>query len=66
MSIKQVLKSLNLGSIRDFLMSLYHRDGAGRKPYPAVSILKAQAMACSLSLGIGLARRVTRRCSRCC
>ena|GEM_PF-3754663 len=44
MSIKQVLKSLNLGSIRRFLTSLYHREGRGRKPYPAVSMLKAQLL----------------------
>jgi len=39
-----VLGSLNLGSIRGFLMALYHREGAGRKPYPAVSMLKAQLL----------------------
>lgn len=44
MSIKQALDSLNLGSIRMFLMSLYHREGAGRKPYDPVSILKAQLL----------------------
>ena len=44
MSIKQVLKSLNLGCIRGFLTSLYHRGGRGRKPYPAVSMLKAQLL----------------------
>ena len=44
MSIKQVLKLLNLGSIPKFLMSLYHREGAGRKPYPAVCMLKAQLL----------------------
>ena len=44
MSIKQVLKSLNLGSIPKFLTSLYHREGAGRKPYPAVCMLKAQLL----------------------
>ncbi|MBE0519920.1 transposase [Candidatus Bathyarchaeota archaeon] len=44
MSIKQALDSLNLGSIRMFLMSLYHREGAGRKPYPPVSMLKAQLL----------------------
>jgi len=41
LSIKQALDSLNLGSIRMFLMSLYHREGAGRKPYDPVSMLKA-------------------------
>jgi transposase len=41
---KQVLASLDLGSIREFLTSLYHRAGRGRKPYPAVSILKAQLL----------------------
>ncbi|MBA7490338.1 hypothetical protein ES702_00876 [subsurface metagenome] len=44
MSIRQVLKSLNLGSIRGFLTSLYHRTGAGRKPYNPVSMLKAQLL----------------------
>ena len=44
MSIKQVLRSVNLGSIRGFLASLYHRVGRGRKPYPAVSMLKAQLL----------------------
>ena len=44
MSIKQVLGSLNLGCIRRFLMSLYHKVGRGRKPYPAVSMLKAQLL----------------------
>ena len=44
MSIKQALDSLNLGSIRMFLMSLYHREGAGRKPYDPVSMLKAQLL----------------------
>jgi len=39
-----VLKSLNYGSIRGFLTSLYHREGAGRKPYPPVSMLKAQLL----------------------
>ena len=44
MSIRQVLGSLNLGSIRGFLMSLYHGEGAGRKPYPPVSMLKTQLL----------------------
>ena len=39
-----MLDSLNLGSIRGFLMSLYHRDGFGRKPYDPVSMLKAQLL----------------------
>jgi transposase len=39
-----VLDSLNLGSIRGFLKSLYHREGAGRKPIPPVSLLKAQLL----------------------
>jgi len=39
-----VLGSLNLGSIRGFLMSLYHREGAGRKPCNPVSVLKAQLL----------------------
>jgi len=37
-----VLGSLNLCSIRGFLTSLYHEAGAGRKPIPPVSMLKAQ------------------------
>jgi len=44
LGIKQVLRSLNLGSIRRFLTSLYHRAGRGRKPYPAVCMLKAQLL----------------------
>ena len=44
MIIKLVLCSLNLGSIRGFLMSLYHSAGPGRKPYDPVSMLKAQLL----------------------
>ena len=44
MGIKHLLGSLNLGSIRGFLMSLYHRAGPGRKPYDPVSMLKAQLL----------------------
>jgi len=44
LSIKQVLCSLNYGCIRGFLTSLYHREGAGRKPYNPVSMLKAQLL----------------------
>ena len=44
MSIKLVLRSLNLGSIRGFLTSLYHKIGAGRKPYNPVSMLKTQLL----------------------
>ena len=44
MWIRKVLSSLNLGSIRRFLTSLYHRKGAGRKPYNPVSMLKAQLL----------------------
>jgi len=44
LSIKQVLCSLNLGCIRGFLTSIYHREGAGRKPYNPVSMLKAQLL----------------------
>ena len=39
-----MLGSLNLSSIRGFLTSLYHRKGAGRKPYNPVSMLKAQIL----------------------
>jgi transposase len=39
-----VLCSLNLGCIRCFLTSLYHKEGAGRKPYNPVSMLKAQLL----------------------
>ena len=39
-----MLKSLNLGSVRGFLTSRYHKVGRGRKPYPAVSMLKAQLL----------------------
>lgn len=44
MSIKQVLGPLNLGCICRFLMSLHHKVWRGHKPYPAVSILKAQLL----------------------
>ena len=44
MSIKQVLVSLNLDSIRVFLMSLYHGAGPGRKPYAPICMLKAQLL----------------------
>jgi transposase len=44
LSIKRVLGSLNLNSIRAFLTSLYHRKGAGRKPYNPVCLLKAQIL----------------------
>ena len=44
MGIRRVLSSLNMDSIRRFLMSLYHRKGAGRNPYNPVSILKAQLL----------------------
>jgi len=39
-----VLRSLNLGSIRGFLTSLYHKIGPGRKPYPPVYMLKARLL----------------------
>ena len=39
-----MLGSLNLGCIRGFLLSFYHGEGAGRKPYPPVSMLKAQLL----------------------
>ena len=39
-----MLDSLNLGSVRGFLMSLYHRAGPGRKPHDPVSMLKAQLL----------------------
>jgi len=44
LSTKQVLGSLDLGSIRGFLTSLYHKIGAGRKPYNPVSMLKVQLL----------------------
>ena len=44
MSIKRVLDSLNLGSIREFLTSLYHGAGPGRKPYDPVCMLKTQLL----------------------
>jgi len=37
LSTKRVLDSLNLECIREFLMSLYHREGRGRKPYAYIS-----------------------------
>jgi len=42
--IRQVLDSLNMKCIRGFLTSLYHSEGAGRKPYDPVSMLKAQIL----------------------
>ena len=39
-----MLVSLDLECIRSFLTSLYHREGRGRKPYDAVSMLKAQLL----------------------
>ncbi|MDH5266094.1 MAG: transposase [Candidatus Bathyarchaeota archaeon] len=39
-----MLGSLDLGSIRGFLMSLYHKVGRGRKPYPPVCMLRAQLL----------------------
>jgi transposase len=39
-----VLGSLNLGSVRGFLTSLYHTNGAGRKPYKPISMQKAQVL----------------------
>ena len=44
MSIKQVLGSLDLGSIRVFLASLYNKVGRGRRPYDPVCMLKAQLL----------------------
>jgi hypothetical protein len=39
-----VLDSLDMECVRELLMSLYHRGGAGRKPYSPVSMLKAQLL----------------------
>ena len=44
MGIKQVLCSLNNDSISSFLMSHYHKEGAGRNPYNPASLLKAQVL----------------------
>ena len=44
MSIKRVLDSLNIDSIRGYLTSLYHKEGAGRTPYKPTSMLKAQVL----------------------
>ena len=44
MRIRQVLDSLNVKCIRGFLTSLYHSEGAGRRPYDPVSMLKAQIL----------------------
>jgi len=65
-----VLDSLNLGCIRGFLMSLYHGEGAGRKPIPPVSMLKAQLLKHlfrvpsdrRLALLLNRNRRVARAC----
>jgi transposase len=42
--IKQVLSSLDMSSLGKFLMSLYHGEGSGRKPYSPISMLKAQVL----------------------
>ena len=39
-----MLCSLNLGCIRGFLTSFYHREAAGRKPYNPGSMLKSQLL----------------------
>jgi len=44
LSIKRVLESVNLDSIRGYLTSLYHTEGAGRTPYKPISMLKAQVL----------------------
>jgi len=44
LSIKRVLGSLDLGSVRRLLTSLYHEVGPGRKPYDPVCMLKAQLL----------------------
>jgi transposase len=44
LSICLVLSSLNLDGVCEFLTSLYHDRGAGRKPYNPVSMLKAQLL----------------------
>jgi transposase len=44
LSIKLVLGSLELGSVRGLLMRLYHGVGRGRKPYDPVCMLKAQLL----------------------
>jgi len=70
LGFKQVLGSLDLGSVRGFLMSFYHRDGLGRKPYNPVSMLKAQLLKYllrvpsdrRLSLLLKRNRRVARAC----
>ena len=70
MSIRRVLSSLNLERIRRFLMSFYHREGAGRKPYNPVSMLKAQLLKCllrvpsdrRLALLLKRDRRIARAC----
>jgi transposase len=70
LSIKRVLRSLDLNSIRAFLTSLYHRKGAGRKPYNPVCLLKAQILKClwripsdrRLSLLLKRNKRLARSC----
>ena len=67
-----MLGSLNLGSIRGFLTSLYHGAGPGRKPYDPVSMLKAQLLKHllrvpsdrRLALLLKRNRRVARACAR--
>ena len=39
-----MLCSLDLECVRGSVASLYHREGAGRKPYDPVSVLKAQVL----------------------
>lgn len=44
MRIRQVLGSLELGSVRGLLMRFYHGVGRGRKPYDPVHMLRAQLL----------------------
>jgi len=44
LSIRQLLGSLDLGCVRGFLAALYYGAGAGRKPIPPVSLLKAHLL----------------------
>jgi len=44
LSVCLVLSSLNLDGVCEFLASLYHCRGAGRKPYNPISMLKAQLL----------------------
>jgi len=42
--LKQVLDSVDSGSLHNLLRSRFHQDGSGRKPYDPACMLKAQLL----------------------